>query len=31
MDDALAYRIAFSSLRGMNRVMAEQLLARCGD
>lgn len=31
MDDLLTFRIAFASLRGINRVMAEQILARCGD
>lgn len=31
MEDMLTYRIAFASLRGINRVMAEQILARCGD
>ncbi len=31
MEDSLVYRIAFASLRGINRVMAEQLLAHFGD
>lgn len=31
MNDALTYKIAFASLRGINRVMAEELLARVGS
>lgn len=31
MDDRLTYRIAFASLRGMNRLLAEQILARVGS
>lgn len=31
MTDALVYKIAFASLRGINRVAADELLARVGD
>lgn len=31
MTDSLAYKIAFASLRGINRVAAEEFLARVGD
>ena len=31
MEDTLVYRIAFASLRGINRVMAEQILSHIGD
>lgn len=31
MDDGLVYKIAFASLRGMNAVMAQELMARLGS
>lgn len=31
MAESLIYRIAFASLRGINRVLAEQILSHCGD
>lgn len=31
MEDTLVFRIAFASLRGINRVLAEEILARIGD
>lgn len=31
MEERLTYRIAFASLRGMNRMLAEQILARVGS
>ena len=31
MTEELTYQIAFASIRGMNRLMADELLARVGD